>query len=53
LPGLRGFRRSDFGIEALTCEAGKAREARIPGAVVERATLEDIMYLTAKGGDHA
>jgi ABC-2 type transport system ATP-binding protein len=53
LPGLRGFRRSDFGIEALTSEAGKAREARIPGAIIERATLEDIMYLTAKGINHA
>jgi ABC-2 type transport system ATP-binding protein len=52
VPGLRGFRRTDYSAEALTSDLAGAR-SRFGGSVVyDKATLEDIMYFISKGNGH-
>ncbi|MEQ8763192.1 MAG: ABC transporter ATP-binding protein, partial [Planctomycetota bacterium] len=48
----RGLRRGTYGVELLTCDAAAARESVGQGAIVERASLEDIMVLMG-GESHA
>ncbi len=47
---LRGYRQGRFGVEALVCDIKQARRTLPDDVVVERATLEDIMYFMTKGG---
>lgn len=44
-----GLREHKYGIEALTPNLPEARKKFKTGAVIEKATLEDIMYYTGKG----
>jgi ABC-2 type transport system ATP-binding protein len=53
IPGLRGFRRSEFGVEALTSCLAEARDCLDRRALCERATLEDIMFHVTRGGANA
>ena len=48
-----GIREHNFGIEALTSNLPEARRKFKSGAVIEKATLEDIMYYTGKGERNA
>jgi len=43
-----GIREHKYGIEALTPNLEEARKKFKTGAVIEKATLEDIMYYTGK-----
>jgi ABC-2 type transport system ATP-binding protein len=49
----RGVRRGAYGVEVLTSDAAAARRAVGTGAIVERASLDDIMVLMAREGGHA
>ncbi len=49
----RGIRRGAFGVELLTSDVTAARRAVGGDAIVERATLEDIMVLMAGEENHA
>ena len=49
---IRGFRRSSYGVEALTSNVREARRILPSGATVEKAGLEDIMFFLAKGEKH-
>jgi ABC-2 type transport system ATP-binding protein len=53
VPGARGFRRTEHSLEVLTSDLGAARRASLPGAVCDKASLEDIMFLVSKGNAHA
>lgn len=46
---LRGFRKSEFGFEGLTDNIDRAARHFGDGAVIDRASLEDIMFLIGKG----
>jgi len=45
---IRGFRESEFGIEILTNDAAACKALLSKGVVVEKASLEDIVFLTGK-----
>jgi len=45
-----GIREHKYGIEALTSNLPEARKKFKTAAVIEKATLEDIMFYTGKGG---
>jgi len=45
-----GVRQHRYGIEALTSNLPEARKKFKTGVVIEKATLEDIMFYTGKGG---
>ena len=49
----RGVRRGPYGVEVLTSDAAAARRALGPDAVVERASLDDVMVLMTRGDRHA
>jgi ABC-2 type transport system ATP-binding protein len=53
VPGARGFRRTEHRFEVLTSDIGAARRAPLPGAVFDKASLEDIMFFIGKGNVHA
>jgi len=46
---VRGWRESEFGIEILTNDLAASRDILTEGVVAERASLEDIVFLTGKG----
>jgi ABC-2 type transport system ATP-binding protein len=48
-----GIREHKYGIEALTPHLQEARKKFKNGTVIEKATLEDIMFYTGKGESHA
>jgi ABC-2 type transport system ATP-binding protein len=50
---LRGVRRGEHGFEALTADAAAARRGFGARALVERATLDDLVLLTGGGGERA
>jgi ABC-2 type transport system ATP-binding protein len=50
---FRGIKEHDFGFEALTADADQARRTLEGKAVIERASLEDIMFHIVKGDNHA
>ena len=54
LPGpiVRGRRVRPYGVEALVSDAAAAREALGAGAIVERATFDEVMVFMKSGGDH-
>ena len=49
----RGTRRGPYGVEILPSDARAARERLGADAVIDKATLEDVMILMAKGERHA
>jgi ABC-2 type transport system ATP-binding protein len=53
LPLLSGVRFNEYGFEALTANAVMAKKFFKEEAVYEKATLEDIMFYTIKGEQHA
>jgi ABC-2 type transport system ATP-binding protein len=50
---FRGVRERAFGFEGLTADAAEARRRFGPAAVVDKASLEDIMYYITRGDHHA
>jgi ABC-2 type transport system ATP-binding protein len=46
---FRGVRKGEFGVQALTDDIPGARRRLGPDAVIERASLEDIMFYLTKG----
>jgi ABC-2 type transport system ATP-binding protein len=50
---FQGIRQGEYGFEALTSDVKKMQRAFKTEVVYEKATLEDIMFFTAKGGNHA
>ncbi len=52
VPGVRGSRLTEHSLEVLTSDLGAARRASLPGAVCDKASLEDIMFLMSKGNAH-
>jgi ABC-2 type transport system ATP-binding protein len=50
---FKGIRQGAYGVQALTAEAGEARRRFGREAVIEAATLEDIMFFMTKGNGHA
>ena len=50
---FKGIRKREFGFEALTSDATEARRRFAGKAVIEKASLEDIMYYMTRGGNHA
>jgi ABC-2 type transport system ATP-binding protein len=53
VPGLRGYRQSDYSLDALTSDIASARSRFGEKAVCDRASLEDIMFFISKGEAHA
>jgi ABC-2 type transport system ATP-binding protein len=53
IPGLRGYRRSEYALEALTSDLASARSRLGESVVYDKATLEDIMYYLTRGDSHA
>jgi ABC-2 type transport system ATP-binding protein len=53
VPGARGHRRTEHSLEVLTSDLAAARRLLGDGAVCDKASLEDIMYLVSKGNVHA
>jgi ABC-2 type transport system ATP-binding protein len=53
IPGLRGYRRSEYALEALTSDLASARSRLGESVVYDKATLEDIMYYLSRGDSHA
>jgi ABC-2 type transport system ATP-binding protein len=51
--GFLGYRRTEVAVEALTSDAEQARRRLPDDVVVERASLEDIVYFVTKGAHHA
>jgi len=50
---FKGFRQGAYGVQALTADGAEARRRFGRDAVVESATLEDIMFFMTKGNGHA
>jgi len=50
---FKGHRRGAYGVEALTSNVREARRCFGTETVVERASIEDIMFLMTRGGNHA
>lgn len=50
---FKGIRKREFGFEALTSDAAEARRRFGRNAVIEKASLEDIMFYMTRGGNHA
>jgi ABC-2 type transport system ATP-binding protein len=53
IPGARGFRQTEHSLEVLTSDLSSARRSILPGAVCDKASLEDIMFFITKGNAHA
>jgi ABC-2 type transport system ATP-binding protein len=50
---FRGWRKRAYGVEALAIDLPKVRQLGLTGLVIEKATLEDILFFLHKGGVHA
>lgn len=50
---LKGIRKSEFGFEALTDDIDGAKRKFGKNVIFDKATLEDIMYLSNMRGNHA
>ncbi len=50
---FKGIRKREFGFEALTSDAAEARRRFAKNAVIEKASLEDIMFYMTRGDNHA
>lgn len=49
---FKGFRRREFGFEALTDNTAEAKRRFGGNAVIDKASLEDIMYYMTRGEDY-
>jgi len=52
LPACRGVQRAPYGVSALTSELPEARRRLGGDVLIERASLEDIMFYIGKGEHH-
>ena len=52
-PLFRGIRRREFVVQALTDDGAEARRRLGKGVLVEKASLEDIMFFLTRGNGHA
>jgi ABC-2 type transport system ATP-binding protein len=50
---FKGFRETPFGVEALTADIPAVRSALPGGAIIEKATIEDILVFMDRGASHA
>ncbi len=50
---FRGWKRHNHGFEALTVDLPQVRQLSLTDLVIEKPTLEDILYFLHKGGSHA
>jgi ABC-2 type transport system ATP-binding protein len=50
---FKGVRETPFGVEALTAQVQEARKVLNSGAVIDRASIEDIMVFMDQGDSHA
>ncbi len=50
---FRGVRRREFVVQAITADAAEARRRLGKDALVEKASLEDIMFFLTRGNGHA
>ncbi len=50
---IKGFRSREYGFEALTSDLPRLRSRLSKDALVERPTLEDIVFFLNQGGPHA
>ena len=50
---FRGVRRGEYGVQALTDDVGRARRRLDKDVIIERASLEDIMFYLTKGNGRA
>jgi ABC-2 type transport system ATP-binding protein len=50
---FRGIRRREFVVQALTADGEKARRSLPKDVLVEKASLEDIMFYLTRGNGHA
>jgi len=53
IPGLRGYKQSEFSLEALTSDIAAARKRLGGSAACDKASLEDIMFFVSRGETHA
>jgi ABC-2 type transport system ATP-binding protein len=53
VPGIQGYRKGEFGVEILTSDIKKALFDSSLDYVVDKATLEDIMYYKGRGEKNA
>lgn len=53
IPGLRGYKQSEFSLEALTSDIAAARKRLGGSAACDKASLEDIMFFASRGETHA
>lgn len=49
---FRGWRKSQYGFEALTSEMPRVRQIVSSDSIIEKPTLEDLMFFMHKGGNH-
>ncbi len=52
-PLFRGIRRREFVVQALAADGAKARRCLQKGVLIEKASLEDIMFFLTRGNGHA
>ena len=52
-PFFKGYRPHEFGVDALTSSIEKIKDRLNSSAVVEKASLEDIMFFMTRGDGHA
>jgi ABC-2 type transport system ATP-binding protein len=50
---FKGWRKHQYGFEALTSDAPNARRLLATEVLIEQPTLEDLLFYMHKGGDHA
>lgn len=50
---LKGYRKGKFGVEMLTSNISEARRQLPQSTVIEKASLDEIMYFMTKGKTHA
>lgn len=53
IPGMMGYQKTSYGIEVLSSNINAASSQVSNDAVIEKATLEDVMYFIGKGNAHA
>ena len=53
IPGLRGYKQSEFSLEALTSDIAAARKRLGGSTACDKASLEDIMFFVSRGETHA
>ncbi len=52
IPALRGYKKTAYNLEALTSDIEAVRDRLTGDCVLEKASLEDIMFFISKGDSH-